>query len=46
MTRDAALSGRDISEQSFEVSDSNGEPVFTLPFALAAEDEDGRRSLH
>ena len=44
MMKDAALGGKDLSGQSFEVTDSEGEPVFTFPFALAAED--GRRSLH
>jgi hypothetical protein len=44
MSRDAAFSGKDVSGQRFEVTDSEGEPVFTLPFSLATEDD--RRGLH
>jgi hypothetical protein len=45
MARDAALGGKDISGQSFEVTDGDGEPVFTFLLSLAIED-DGRRPLH
>jgi hypothetical protein len=44
MARDAALGGKDISGQSIEITDGDGEPVFALPFSLAIEA--GRRSAH
>jgi hypothetical protein len=31
MTKDAAFSGKDISGQSFEVTDGHGKPVFNPP---------------
>jgi hypothetical protein len=36
---DAALAGRDVSGQCFEVTDAYGRAAFTVPFLLAMNDE-------
>jgi len=36
---DAALAGRDVSGQCFEVMDADGHAAFTVPFLLAMDDE-------
>jgi hypothetical protein len=42
---DAALAGRDVSGQCFDVTDADGHAAFTVPFLLAVEDEP-QRSVH
>ena len=44
MTNDAALRGNDISRRSFEVTDRDGNSVFTFAFALA--EAEPRPSVH